>query len=56
MRNAHREPLVHNNIEGSLGYVLPDGANTKLLNTFWKEGLVPVAACLGLALTANLQY
>src|SRR5260370_41819994 len=43
------EPLVHNDIEGSLGYVgYLTGANTKLLNTFWKEGLVPVAACLGL--------
>jgi acetylglutamate kinase len=43
------EPLVHNNIEGSLGYVgYLTGANTKLLNTFWKEGIVPVAACLGL--------
>src|SRR6266403_5055265 len=43
------EPLVHNDVEGSLGYVgYLTGANTKLLNTFWKEGIVPVAACLGL--------
>jgi acetylglutamate kinase len=43
------EPLVHNDVEGSLGYVgYLTGANTKLLNAFWREGIVPVAACLGL--------
>ncbi|HSC45047.1 MAG TPA: acetylglutamate kinase [Candidatus Acidoferrum sp.] len=43
------EPLVHNDVQGSLGYVgYLTGANTGLLASFWKEGLVPVAACLGL--------
>src|SRR5438046_2815948 len=43
------EPLVHNDVEGSLGYVgYLTAANTKLLNAFWREGIVPVAACLGI--------
>ena len=43
------EPLVHNNVEGSLGYVgYLTGVNTKLLDSFWNEGIVPVAACLGI--------
>jgi acetylglutamate kinase len=43
------EPLVHNDVPGSLGYVgYLTGANTELLDTFWKNGIVPVAACLGL--------
>jgi acetylglutamate kinase len=49
------EPLVHNNIEGSLGYVgYLTGANTGLLNSFWKEGIVPVAACLGIGSDGEL--
>jgi acetylglutamate kinase len=49
------EALVHDNIEGNLGYVgYLTGANTKLLNTFWKEGIVPVAACLGLGADGEL--
>ena len=43
------EPLVHNDVTGSLGFVgYLTGANTSLLNIFWKEGIVPVAACLGI--------
>jgi acetylglutamate kinase len=43
------EPLVHNDVQGSLGYVgYLTGANTELLESFWNSGLVPVAACLGL--------
>ena len=43
------EPLVHNDVQGSLGYVgYLTGANTELLASLWREGLVPVAACLGL--------
>jgi len=49
------EPLVHNDVPGSLGYVgYLTGANAKLLNTFWKEGIVPVAACLGLGSDGEL--
>jgi acetylglutamate kinase len=43
------EPMVHNEIEGSLGFV---GYLTSLNNSFieslWREGLIPVAPCLGL--------
>jgi acetylglutamate kinase len=43
------EPLVHNNQEGSLGYVgYLTGANEKLLSGLWQQGIVPVAACLGI--------
>lgn len=43
------EPLVHNDVQGSLGYVgYLTAANTELLASLWREGLLPVAACLGL--------
>ena len=43
------EPLVHNDVQGSLGYVgYLTAANTELLACLWREGLLPVAACLGL--------
>ena len=43
------EPLVHNEVAGSLGYVgYLTGADTRLLEALWRERLVPVAACLGL--------
>jgi len=49
------EPLVHNNVEGSLGYVgYLTGVNTKLLDTFWAAGIVPVVACLGLGSDGEL--
>jgi acetylglutamate kinase len=49
------EPLVHNDIQGSLGYVgYLTGANVKLLETFWGAGLLPVAACLGLGSDGEL--
>jgi acetylglutamate kinase len=49
------EPLVHNDVQGSLGYVgYLTGLNTKLLNSFWNEGIVPVAACLGLGSDGEL--
>ena len=49
------EPLVHNDVEGSLGYVgYLTAANTKLLNAFWREGIVPVAACLGIGADGEL--
>lgn len=43
------EPLVHNDVQGSLGYVgYLTGANADLLASLWSAGLVPVAACLGI--------
>ena len=48
-------PLVHNDIEGSLGFVgYLTGVNTALLGSLWRAGLVPVAACLGLAADGEL--
>jgi acetylglutamate kinase len=49
------EPLVHNNIEGSLGYVgYLTGANIQFLESLWREGIVPVAACLGIGSDGEL--
>jgi acetylglutamate kinase len=49
------EPLVHNNVEGSLGYVgYLTAVNSKLLDSFWNEGIVPVAACLGIGSDGEL--
>lgn len=49
------EPLVHNDVEGSLGYVgYLTGVNAKLLETLWAAGMVPVAACLGLGSDGEL--
>src|SRR5882762_718101 len=49
------EPLVHNNEAGSLGFVgYLTGVNSKLLETFWSQGIVPVAACLGIGADGEL--
>jgi len=41
-------PLVHNDIEGSLGFVgYLTGVNLHFLQSLWRENLLPVAACLG---------
>jgi acetylglutamate kinase len=43
------EPLVHNEKTGGLGFVgYLTGANVEMIESFWREGLVPVAACLGM--------
>jgi acetylglutamate kinase len=43
------EPMVHNDVAGSLGFVgYLTGVNTELLASLWRENLLPVAACLGL--------
>ena len=43
------EPMVHNEVEGSLGFVgYLTGLNTQLIESFWREGLLPVAPCLGI--------
>ena len=41
-------PFVHNDVEGSLGYVgyLTD-VKVSFLESLWRENLLPVAACLG---------
>jgi len=41
-------PLVHNDVEGSLGFVgYLTGVNVPFLESLWRENLLPVAACLG---------
>jgi acetylglutamate kinase len=42
-------PLVHNDVEGSLGFVgYLTSVNVRFLESLWREKLLPVAACLGL--------
>jgi acetylglutamate kinase len=46
----HAEPFVHNEVEGGLGFVgYLTGLNAPFLESLWREGLVPVAPCLGLS-------
>lgn len=41
-------PLVHNDVEGSLGFVgYLTSVNLPFLQSLWREKLLPVAACLG---------
>ncbi|HET7151277.1 MAG TPA: acetylglutamate kinase [Candidatus Acidoferrum sp.] len=43
------EPMVHNEVEGSLGYVgYLTGVNLPFIESLWREGLLPVAPCLGI--------
>src|SRR5947199_6035070 len=43
------EPMVHNEVEGSLGFVgYLTGLNARFIDSLWREGLVPVAPCLGM--------
>jgi acetylglutamate kinase len=48
-------PLVHNDIEGSLGFVgYLTGVNLPFLQSLWREKLLPIAACLGLGSDGEL--
>ena len=43
------EPMVHNEVEGSLGFVgYLTGLNAEFIASLWRQGLVPVAPCLGI--------
>ena len=43
------EPMIHNEVEGSLGYVgYLTGLNLGFIESLWREGLLPVAPCLGM--------
>jgi acetylglutamate kinase len=45
----HAEPMVHNEVEGSLGFVgYLTGLNSAFIESLWREALVPVAPCLGI--------
>jgi acetylglutamate kinase len=48
-------PLVHNDVEGSLGFVgYLTGVKTAFLQSLWRENLLPVASCLGLGADGEL--
>ncbi|HVH73006.1 MAG TPA: acetylglutamate kinase [Candidatus Dormibacteraeota bacterium] len=43
------EPMVHNEVEGGLGYVgYLTGLNLPFIESLWRQGLLPVAPCLGI--------
>src|SRR5271169_6110217 len=43
------EPMVHNEVVGRLGYVgYLTGLNAQFIESLWREGLLPVAPCLGI--------
>jgi acetylglutamate kinase len=43
------EPMVHDEVEGSLGFVgYLTGLNLQFIESLWREGLLPVAPCLGI--------
>jgi acetylglutamate kinase len=43
------EPMVHNEVVGRLGFVgYLTGLNSSFIESLWREGLIPVAPCLGL--------
>jgi len=43
------EPMVHNEVEGRLGFVgYLTGLNVQFIESLWREKLLPVAPCLGL--------
>jgi acetylglutamate kinase len=43
------EPMVHNEVEGSLGFVgYLTGLNLPFIESLWRENLLPVASCLGI--------
>jgi acetylglutamate kinase len=49
------EPLVHNEVEGGLGFVgYLTGLNAPFITSLWREDLVPVAPCLGLGSDSEL--
>jgi acetylglutamate kinase len=43
------EPMVYNEVEGGLGFVgYLTGLNLPFIESLWREGLLPVAPCLGI--------
>ena len=44
------EPMIHNEVEGRLGFVgYLTGVNLPFIESLWREGLLPVAPCLGIS-------
>jgi len=49
------EPMTHDEVSGGLGYVgYIVGVNLEFLESLWRAGIVPVAACLGLGADGEL--
>jgi acetylglutamate kinase len=49
-------PMVHNEVEGSLGFVgYLTGLNSAFIESLWQQALLPVAPCLGIG-TDNELY
>jgi acetylglutamate kinase len=49
------EPMMHNEIVGSLGFVgYLTGVNVEFIESMWRGGIVPVASCLGLGADGEL--
>lgn len=49
------EPMQVNEVEGGLGYVgYLTGVNLDFLRSLWREGIVPVASCMGLGADGEL--
>ncbi len=54
-RSFLAEPMVHNEVEGGLGFVgYLTGLNLPFIESLWREGLVPVAPCLYLTDVAGV--
>jgi acetylglutamate kinase len=49
------EPMIHEDVVGALGFVgYLTGVNLEFLESLWRAGIVPVAACLGLGADGEL--
>jgi acetylglutamate kinase len=49
------EPMVHGDVQGRLGFVgYLTGVNVPFLESLWREGLLPVASCLGIGADKEL--
>jgi acetylglutamate kinase len=50
------EPMMHNEVIGGLGFVgYLTGMNVSFIETLWRDGIIPVAPCLGIG-TDNELY
>jgi len=48
-------PMVHNEVEGGLGFVgYLTGLNSAFIESLWRQGLLPVAPCLGIGVDQEL--
>jgi len=48
-------PMVHNEVEGGLGFVgYLTGLNSAFIESLWRQGLLPVAPCLGIGVDNEL--